>query len=50
MHIIMYNDVLLCRYALSISYVADGARLLQSEGHIRYPDNEDHMVREVVGE
>ena len=29
------------RYAYSVSFVADGARLLESEGHIRYPDNED---------
>lgn len=29
------------RYAYAVSFVADGARLLNSEGHIRYPDNED---------
>ena len=29
------------RYAYSISFVGDGAHLLQEEGHIRYPDNED---------
>jgi ectoine hydroxylase-related dioxygenase (phytanoyl-CoA dioxygenase family) len=29
------------RYAYSISFVADGVNLLQEEGHIRYPDNED---------
>ena len=29
------------RFAYSISFVADGAHLLQEEGHIRYPDNED---------
>jgi len=29
------------RYAYAVSFVADGARLLNAEGHIRYPDNED---------
>ena len=29
------------RFAYSISFVADGTHLLQEEGHIRYPDNED---------
>ena len=29
------------RFAYSISFVADGVNLLQGEGHIRYPDNED---------
>jgi len=35
------NDLPQTRYALSISYVRDQARLLNQEGHIRYPDNED---------
>ena len=39
---------LLGRYALSIMFVADGAPLLQEEGHIRYPDNEDYQVQSVV--
>ena len=29
------------RFAYSISFVADKTNLLQEEGHIRYPDNED---------
>jgi len=32
------------RYAYTVSFVRDGARLLQSEGHVRYPDNEDDAV------
>ena len=27
-----------------MTYIADGAKLLDSEGHIRYPDNEDYQV------
>ncbi len=38
------NTLMDARYAYSISFVADGARLLQEEGHIRYPDNEDYQV------
>lgn len=29
------------RMAYSISFIADGVQILQDEGHIRYPDNED---------
>eukprot|EP01038_Epipyxis_sp_PR26KG_P004525 gene4525-6390_t len=37
------NDRNETRYALSISFVADNANLLNSIGHIRYPDNEDYQ-------
>jgi hypothetical protein len=37
------NDLDETRYAYTISYIADNAKLLNSEGHIRYPDNEDYM-------
>ena len=32
------------RYAYSVSYVADNAPLLQEDGHIRIPDNEDYQA------
>jgi ectoine hydroxylase-related dioxygenase (phytanoyl-CoA dioxygenase family) len=35
------NDLPAARYALSISFVADETALLNDEGHIRYPDDED---------
>ena len=35
------NNLSETRLAYAISFIAEGTRLLQSEGHIRYPDNED---------
>eukprot|EP01035_Chromulina_nebulosa_P017638 gene17638-23216_t len=29
------------RWAYSVAFVADGAKVLEEEGHIRYPDDED---------
>lgn len=42
LHFAPGNPLPEARMAYCVSYVADGARLLQREGHLRYPDGEDY--------
>lgn len=43
LHTANANDLSETRYAYSVSYVADNIKVLDKEGHVRYPNDEDYQ-------